>query len=142
MRQCTTKVWDRYRWGSFPCSRKGVVEWDGKFYCKQHDPVKVKARQEEQTRKWDQKQSAKEHTFACVRAVESIGGDPATVGEMMELVTASLLYDQSIAGRATRGEFDLTESGATITEGDDLDTLYLNWMLKAKAILARIKGEL
>ena len=78
-----------------------------------------------------------EHLVACWNAIESIGGDPETVGELVELVTASLLYDQSIAGRATRGEFDFTESGV-ITEGEDLDTLYLNWMLKAKSILAKI----
>ncbi len=114
MRQCTTKVWDRYRWGSFPCSRKGVVEWDGKFYCKQHDPVKVKARQEEQTRKWDQKQSAKEHTFACVRAVESIGGDPETVGELVRELT------------------DLVKRAKNSGHGT----------IKAEAILAKTKVEL
>ena len=84
MRHCAAKVWNRHRWGSFPCSRMGVVERDGKFYCQQHDPVKVKAREEDQTRKWNQKQSAREHTFACVQAIASIGGDPESVGDLRE----------------------------------------------------------
>ena len=40
--------------GSWPthCSRYGVIERDGKMYCRQHDPVAVKARREERDRRW------------------------------------------------------------------------------------------
>ena len=48
--RCTAKVYPKEQWGSFhpyQCNKKGIVERDGKWYCKIHDPeyrqAKVKA---------------------------------------------------------------------------------------------------
>jgi hypothetical protein len=45
--QCIEQVTPRETFGSFhpsQCSRRGVVEREGKWYCKQHDPVAVAER--------------------------------------------------------------------------------------------------
>lgn len=38
-----------------PCGAKASVERDGKWYCKRHDPVAVKAKQEESDQKYKEK---------------------------------------------------------------------------------------
>lgn len=42
------------------CQRKGVVEHEGKWYCKQHDPKEVARRREAQTKKWNAEWAAKQ----------------------------------------------------------------------------------
>lgn len=39
-------------WRYFGCSRNGSIEHDGKFYCKQHDPVEVAKRSEARSERW------------------------------------------------------------------------------------------
>ena len=83
--QCSKQIYAN--WSRHPCSRKGIVEREGKFYCKQHDPVRIKDQEEKQNRKWDQEwaeaKAKRDHINACVRAIESIGGDPGIVGELV-----------------------------------------------------------
>ncbi len=55
---------------------------------------------------------------------------------LREACEAALRYDEGICGRAARGEVDLLGTGAGIAEGVDLDTLYDDWISKAKAALA------
>lgn len=47
-RNCAARVFRSYSYGSSGCSRPGVVERDGQWFCRQHDPVaadeKYKAR--------------------------------------------------------------------------------------------------
>ena len=50
MENCSAGVWQG--WRSLSCSRKGKIERDGKWYCKQHDPVAIKARRDETDRKY------------------------------------------------------------------------------------------
>jgi len=44
-------AWPRYN----QCSRKGVIEREGRWYCKQHDPVAVEKRREKEQDKFDAK---------------------------------------------------------------------------------------
>ena len=60
----------------------------------------------------------------------------ARVKVLTEACEAALRYDEGICGRAARGEVDLLGTGAGIAEGVDLDTLYDDWISKAKAALA------
>ena len=39
-------------WRSGQCPRKAIVERDGEWYCKIHDPEYIKAKDEERTRKY------------------------------------------------------------------------------------------
>ena len=50
---------------------------------------------------------------------------------LLEANRAALAYNDSILGRAATGNYDLQAQGA-IAEGQDLDTLYDDWMSKAK----------
>ena len=40
------------------CRLKAVVEKDGKFYCKRHDPINVEKRRKELGEKWDKRWAA------------------------------------------------------------------------------------
>ena len=54
MADCSVKVSPNTTWGSFhqhPCSKKAVVERDGKWYCKVHDPEYIKQKDEERAAK-------------------------------------------------------------------------------------------
>ena len=59
---------------------------------------------------------------------------------LVKAAKAALKYDESIAGRATRGEYDMAGSHA-VGEGDDLDALYLDWITKSGAAIKLAKGE-
>lgn len=60
---------------------------------------------------------------------------------LYEACLAALRYDRSIIGKAVRGEYDLRKDGHGVTEGEDLDNLYLDWMTKARAAVATVAGE-
>ena len=55
-RCCQTIFGERVQ--SWQCTRAGKVGRDGKWYCKQHDPVAVKAKQEAWQAKWDAERKA------------------------------------------------------------------------------------
>ena len=42
--RCSAEVWDSNHWRAFNCSRTGSLEHNGSFYCKQHHPDTVQAR--------------------------------------------------------------------------------------------------
>ena len=48
---CVEKIFDGYR--SYPCRRTGTVEYEGKWFCFQHNPVAVAARRNKRSNKWD-----------------------------------------------------------------------------------------
>ncbi len=51
---CSAKVWEDSRWpSSHQCSRKAVVEREGKRYCKVHDPEYIAAKRKEHTERWE-----------------------------------------------------------------------------------------
>jgi hypothetical protein len=56
MNQCSATVYPNDRWGSFHgyrCNKKAVVERDGKFYCKVHDPEYKAKKQAEASARFD-----------------------------------------------------------------------------------------
>lgn len=58
------------------------------------------------------------------------------VRKLLEAAHAVVKYDESILGRAARGEVDLTVEGKlAIVEGQDLDQLYLDMVKCARAAL-------
>ena len=80
---CSETGYDRFSWRGMQCARAGKVERDGKWYCKQHDPVAVAERKAERDRKWraecDAKDAARaeakrqrELAAACVEAIKQI----------------------------------------------------------------------
>lgn len=75
--QCSKWIYrEAHDGGSSNCTRRGVIQRDGKWYCRQHDPVAVKAsankRDAAWRTKWDaQDQAAKEraHKLATWEAL-------------------------------------------------------------------------
>lgn len=51
-----------------PCARKAAVERNGKWYCKQHDPEAVAARDAAKRAKWDEEWKLKEEANALAAA--------------------------------------------------------------------------
>lgn len=59
-----------------------------------------------------------------------------TLQAALDACRAAIRYDDSIAGRAIRGEMSLLADGTGVASGDDLDALYDDWIRKAKHALA------
>lgn len=51
--QCCALVYGSDAWRSFPCSRAGTIEREGKWYCKMHDPVAKKERDDAKMAEYD-----------------------------------------------------------------------------------------
>jgi len=82
---CAAPIWDG--WHQYPCAKPGKYEVNGKRYCGTHHPERVaKRRAEADARgkaKYDAQVSKARYERACVSAIDAIGGDPATVQELV-----------------------------------------------------------
>ena len=58
MARCDTHIYSGFR--SHRCTRNGVVERDGKFYCKKHDPVAVRQRDDAMRVAWAAERNVEE----------------------------------------------------------------------------------
>jgi hypothetical protein len=102
--RCCAEVWPAGAWRFSRCSRVGVVEEGGKFYCRQHAPSAAAARREARGKKWRLEkasrdagyavETAKEGIVACVRAAtEQLGSwdDVADAMDKLRQAEAALL---------------------------------------------------
>lgn len=76
---CCAQVSARGGWHHYQCSRKGVIERDGKWYCRQHDPPVAKARQAA-ARKRD-----KDKFEADIAARDAVRNYPKVLAELAAL---------------------------------------------------------
>ena len=69
--QCSEHVHEQGMGVSFyPCERNATIDRDGKWYCWQHDPKAVRARQEASTRRYNEELMAtKRHEQAHYDAI-------------------------------------------------------------------------
>lgn len=58
-------------YGSHDCYRRGVIERDGKHYCKQHDPVAVDAKRKAEEQKWEADRRARDARVASTRVSQA-----------------------------------------------------------------------
>lgn len=58
VKRCAKTFWTS-NWSHRNCSRKGVIERDGEWYCRQHDPVAVEARRKARYEQWDKEHNAR-----------------------------------------------------------------------------------
>jgi len=79
MNQCQEKVTPKERWGAFhqyQCHRTATIQRDGKWYCKQHDPETVKAREVkgslERQSQFNREMQAAAYHNACFKAFSGI----------------------------------------------------------------------
>ena len=81
--RCQANVRDLGRWPSYHrCERKGVVEREGKLYCKQHDPVTVENARKKRMDVWNANMKARRIRFYGSGWFE---GDMAEDGARREL---------------------------------------------------------
>jgi hypothetical protein len=61
---------------SFPCSRNGIIEEDGKWWRKQHAPSSVEARRiardAEWRRRWDERENARDRTARLAQLKDAV----------------------------------------------------------------------
>ena len=89
--RCSEKVANNERWVNvFPCRRKGVVEEDGKWWCKQHSPSAKKARREARSAKYqtgrDVQVARWNREAAVMKACEGVATEDLRPGMVAELV--------------------------------------------------------
>ena len=100
--KCSGKIYGDYRDVSgrvYPCSRNATVERDGKWYCWQHDPERVKTDKKRRRAKWEVDQQQKNAQYArraaVYRACEGIPTEKLSAGlvqEMLEVLKTLLPF--------------------------------------------------
>jgi predicted NBD/HSP70 family sugar kinase len=133
--RCSKRVWSG-SWDKLPCSRRGVIERDGKWYCKQHDPVAVKERNDKNyaamKSEWEERDKRANRTLACERACAGIADPEKAIREAREALALAIAEIVSLAnecqiefgGKTSPNVEDASEHGAVI-----------------RAALAGLKGE-
>lgn len=72
--QCCEKVREAgSRWPTYnPCRRSGVISRDGNWYCKQHDPDRIREEREKRQREYDEKSKKRNAARLVERAAPDI----------------------------------------------------------------------
>lgn len=88
--KCCKRIFGKYSpFHGSPCSRKGVVERDGKWYCRQHDPEAVKARRLASDAKyeaeWAAERKKRVREAAVAKACEGIKTEALTPGLLVAI---------------------------------------------------------
>ncbi len=61
--------------------------------------------------------------------------------ELLAACKAALRYDASICGAAARGEVKYTDGDVAYADTEEPDALYMDWISKAKAAIAKAEGD-
>ena len=91
-KQCSVRVQSNDRWGLFhpyPCSKTAIVERDGKWYCKIHDPEYIKAKQAKRSAEFN-KEWAEGHQQDELRSAQRLATEGLTLLELRK-VTPELI---------------------------------------------------
>ena len=109
--KCSERVWHRHAWGDGPCSRNGVVERNGRWYCKQHDPEVKKARDAERKARWDAEQELERAKRQRRKDAEAALDNAPKLAARIEQLEAALRFYADKAnhrdGRHTGGMSDV-----------------------------------
>ncbi len=114
--KCSERVSGEGRYGSFHqhlCRNKPIVERDGKWYCKIHDPERVKERQAKATIKWNAEQYRMKVERVALKECYSVNGvNPLAVarniGEMVkELETTKLALESMLDSKKFGVGYDI-----------------------------------
>jgi uncharacterized Zn finger protein (UPF0148 family) len=103
--RCEARIQARDRYESFHppmCSRDGVVEHDGAWFCKIHDPIAIKQKAEARQAKWDAKwkieQTTRNRQAVEYRACKGIPTKALEEGIIQEMIKVcnNLQQDDSL----------------------------------------------
>ena len=112
-KQCCQRVNDRGVWHrAHQCPYKGVIERDGKRYCRIHDPVKVLERRTAREEKWGADYRARADQYArssdVVRAAtareQALNARLKQAEKLAEAVKELLSHGYEGSGRGDGGE--------------------------------------
>ncbi len=94
-KRCSVKVYPNEKWGSFyphQCEKTAVVERNGKWYCKIHDPEYIKVKDAERSRKYEIEHNKRMAEIIASKACIKINPDnPLAVAESIEDMYKALL---------------------------------------------------
>ena len=114
--QCAWRVYEGY--GARSCKHKPIISEDGRWWCAQHAPSKVKARQAAKEARWDAKDKAESAKYR----LEAAAPDLLAALEGMESVLASAMLETARAPlHAFQGKIGVLD--------------------QARAAIAKAKGE-
>lgn len=105
------------RWDSFhpqQCQKNAVVERNGKWYCKIHDPVYIKQKNDASMQKWEEKWKAEEHKHHMQRLAP----------ELLEALEKLAADYEKIANNPTGNQLEIHPN-----------------LVAAKALIAKAKEE-
>ncbi len=63
---CSKRVYSGQWSRPHDCTRNGTVEYEGKYYCKQHDPVKKEEKNRAKVTKWKMEQDKRREEFNMI----------------------------------------------------------------------------
>lgn len=119
--QCCESVMGDGPWGSLhrhQCKRTtNLVERDGNLYCKQHDPVEVKKREEARSARWDAKWKAREEELKAEKLIHVTHSklvELAQVGHELLSVVDDADFDERAIHRYNHLIEDLKKDGLDI----------------------------
>ena len=112
--RCSKRVFSGRGVLGHPCSRKGVVERDGKMWCRQHDPVAEQAKRDAKHAQWKAEREAKDARKAdAERLAARLGaGQPyysTFTGDYTGGVMLSATEPADLAARLERAERERDE---------------------------------
>lgn len=87
--RCSARVYPNTRWGAFhghQCEKMGVVQRDGKWYCKVHDPEYKKQKAEKRTEAYNKAHETRmleRRAAAACRAINP-SNPMAVAGKMLD----------------------------------------------------------
>jgi hypothetical protein len=64
----------------------------------------------------------------------------AAAPDMLEALKAAVAYDDVVSRRGQDGEISL-DPRAAVAEGEDLDSLYFDWINKSREAIAKAEGS-
>lgn len=70
--QCEKRVYSGFGFGAHQCTRRGVIEEQGRLWCRQHAPSAKEARDEERRRKHEARWAKREHAGERARLRDAV----------------------------------------------------------------------
>ncbi len=87
-KQCETRIWGE-RVQSWQCHKRAIIERDGKWYCKIHDPEYVKQKNMKKQTRWA-KEAAKQSAIWALKQARNNATEGLTLEELKQ-VTPNLI---------------------------------------------------
>ena len=148
-KQCCQRVNDRGVWHrAHQCPYKGVIERDGKRYCRIHDPVKVLERRTAREEKWEADYRARADQYArssdvvrSLTAREKVLNARLKLAEKLAAAAKELLRFKDIKDRMDVDAIDGSHRATEIEKADYKCNKEIAWSNTRTALAAWEAGK-